>query len=297
MVGKPFIDALRDFISDMSFQEIPLERLVISPQNVRRELGDIADLKASIAKEGMLQPVLVRPSKEKGLYEVVVGRRRFEAAKQLGLKSIPAIVKELDDETARIESLVENIHRRSLSPMEEAEEIRRYWQKLGSLRRVAEVLGISHTYVAEKLHLLGLSPDVEGSIRIAGKPSKEDRETGKAVPAKHAAIIAKAISKAKSELSPTVQSEILKRVAPLTQADVRKVAAKLAEEADRIMPERIPSFIDEALRKPLKRVRGARLIIRLTWEDREALERAARKRRISIEKAVVEAIRLWLKSV
>ena len=129
-----------------------MERLSVSKCNVRRELEDISELKVSIEKEGILQPILVRPSREgKGFYEVVVGRKRFEAALQLGLTVIPAIVKDLSDDQARLKSLVENIQRQSLSPMEEAEEIQSYWEKLGSLRRISELLGISHTYVAENL--------------------------------------------------------------------------------------------------------------------------------------------------
>jgi ParB family chromosome partitioning protein len=283
----------------MSFQEIPLERLVVSPQNVRKELGDITDLKASIAKEGVLQPIIVRPSKEKeGFYEVVVGRRRFEAARQLGLKAIPAVVKELDDDQARLESLVENIQRQSLSPMEEASEIRSYWQKLGSLRKVAELLGISHTYVADKLDLLGLSPLVEEGIKIVRKASKEERAKGIAVPIKHAAIIAKAIAKAKSEIlsSPNIQAEILKRVAPLKQMDVKKVSRRLVEEAQAIRPEEIGSFIEKALAEPLKKIRGTRLVVKLSLEDKAALEEAIKRRGLSsLEEAVLEAIREWLK--
>lgn len=100
--------------------EIPLDRLEVSKFNVRREIGDISELVDSIKAVGVLQPIIVRPA-GKDRYEVIVGSRRFAAAQKAKLKTIPAIVKEMSDDEAIVESLVENIQRGDLGIEEIAE--------------------------------------------------------------------------------------------------------------------------------------------------------------------------------
>ena len=100
---------------------VEISKLFIGKVNVRKSPGDVGDLVDSIREKGVLEPVLARPIG--GRYELVVGSRRFEAAKIAGLKRVPAIVRPMTDEEAIIVSLVENIQRRDIEPEEEYDAI------------------------------------------------------------------------------------------------------------------------------------------------------------------------------
>lgn len=84
---------------------------------MRKSPGDVAELMQSIREKGILEPLLVRPVESR--YELIVGSRRFEAAKRLGLRTVPAVVRPMLDEDALIISLVENIQRKEVEPEEE----------------------------------------------------------------------------------------------------------------------------------------------------------------------------------
>lgn len=107
----------------MRLEEVPIERLTISPFNARRDVGDLTELKESIKAQGLLQPIMVRPVRER--LEVVVGQRRFLACKELGWKSIPAVIREMADTEALELSLSENVQIRSLDLIECGEAIER----------------------------------------------------------------------------------------------------------------------------------------------------------------------------
>ena len=129
---------------------IPIDRLYINGINVRKELGDISELENSIEHQGVLVPIIVRPGKERK-YAIVVGRRRYAAAKNVGLKTIPAIVKDLTDEEAFIESAVENIHRENLGPNDEAEMYQKAMVIWKTQAKVAKALDVSEREVRLKL--------------------------------------------------------------------------------------------------------------------------------------------------
>jgi ParB family chromosome partitioning protein len=109
--------------SEVLPQTLPLTQIVCSPSQPRRyfDSQSLSSLKESIAREGILQPILVRPSGEK--YELVVGERRYRAASELGLPEIPVTVRDLSDEQARQYALMENLQREDLNPVEETEGI------------------------------------------------------------------------------------------------------------------------------------------------------------------------------
>src|SRR5207244_11476943 len=97
--------------------EIATSRGVVGKSSVRRRPGDVIVLPRSIQEKGVLEPVLVRPVGYR--YELIIGSRRFEAAKAAGLKRIPAVVKKMSDEEAISVSLIENVQRRDLEREEE----------------------------------------------------------------------------------------------------------------------------------------------------------------------------------
>lgn len=99
-------------------QEITLDLIDLDPANVRRDLGELKELAASIEQQGVLQPVTVRATGD-GRYVPIMGNRRCAAAKMAGLSSVPAIVRQVDQVDQRIEAqMVENIHRKNLKPSE-----------------------------------------------------------------------------------------------------------------------------------------------------------------------------------
>lgn len=137
-------------------QQVPLAQLRASPYQPRLHMdeGAIAELAASIASKGVLQPILVRPA-DNG-YEIVAGERRFRAARQAGLVTVPAIVRELTDQETLEIAIVENLQREDLNAMEEA---RAYKQLLDfglTQEKVATAVSKSRSAVANTLRLLTL---------------------------------------------------------------------------------------------------------------------------------------------
>ena len=94
--------------------EVPTEELVPSPINVRRDVGDVSELADSIREQGVLEPLVVRPT-EDGKYEVIIGSRRLAASRIVGLSSVPVMVQDISDADAIVRSLVENLQRGDLS--------------------------------------------------------------------------------------------------------------------------------------------------------------------------------------
>ena len=111
------------------------------------------ELSASIREHGVLQPILVRPLGS-NRYQLVAGERRWRAAKEAGLATIPALVEELDDDTALEISIIENLQREDLSPLEEAAMYDRMVREHGySIRKLAEKLGKDKGYLENRLRL------------------------------------------------------------------------------------------------------------------------------------------------
>ena len=129
-----------------------------SPSN----LGELAN---SIRQKGLLQPIIVR-TKQDGYFEMVAGNRRLQACKGLGWRKIICHIAELDDKEAFEISLIENIHRKSLNPIEEGYAFRSYVKDLGwgGISDLASKIGKSVSYVDKRLKLLDLPPEIIESI-------------------------------------------------------------------------------------------------------------------------------------
>ena len=145
-------------------QQVPLAQLRASPFQPRLTMDEaaIAELSASIAAKGVLQPILVRPV-ESG-FEIVAGERRFRAARQAGLVTIPAVVRELTDQETLEIAIIENLQREDLNAMEEA---RAYKQLLDfglTQEKVAEAVSKSRSAIANTLRLLALPDDAQAAL-------------------------------------------------------------------------------------------------------------------------------------
>lgn len=130
--------------------------------------GDVGidDLASSIMEKGLLSPIVVRPLNS--YYEVVAGNRRFEACKKLKIKRIPCYVSEFDDREAYEVSLVENVQRKTLDPLEEALAFKKYVDEFGfgSISELARKIGKSHSYVSRKIGLLKLPKSVQEQLLV-----------------------------------------------------------------------------------------------------------------------------------
>jgi ParB family chromosome partitioning protein len=143
-----------------------VEVRMIRPPRValRTDSGPIKGLMLSIQDKGLLEPIIVRPMEDE--FEVVAGMRRFEACKKLGLRRIPAHIVELDDREAFEVSLLENIQRETLNPIEEARAFRNYVEEFGygGETELARRIGKSQEYVSRRIGLLSLPQRVQDEI-------------------------------------------------------------------------------------------------------------------------------------
>ena len=125
------------------------------------------DLAASIREHGVLQPVLVRPAAEPQRYQLVAGERRWRAARAAGLTEIPALIEELDDETALEIGIIENLQREDLSPLEEAMIYDRMTHDHGySVRKLAQKLGKDKGYIENRLRLAGAPTEIKQLVSL-----------------------------------------------------------------------------------------------------------------------------------
>jgi len=146
------------------------------------------ELKGSIKKHGMIQPIVVR--KMANGYEIVAGERRLKAAKEIGLKKIPAIIKSINNEKSLEIALVENIQREDLNPVEQANAFKRLVDEFNlTQQELAEATGKSRALVTNTIRLLKLNPEIQKNIsegKISFGHAKlllsiEDEEVQKAV--------------------------------------------------------------------------------------------------------------------
>jgi ParB family chromosome partitioning protein len=155
-------------------REIPIELIHRNPEQPRSHFGEdeLAELEASIREKGVLQPILVRPSRgQPGEYQIVAGERRWRAAQRAGLTAVPALVRELGDNQAFEIAIVENVQRTDLNPLEEAKA---YAALMGRMQytqdETAKVVGKSRSHVANTLRLAALPPGVQAHL-MAGRLS------------------------------------------------------------------------------------------------------------------------------
>jgi ParB family transcriptional regulator, chromosome partitioning protein len=153
--------------------ELPLGQIEPDPHQPRKELGDLTELKASIGSVGFAQPIVVRIVGFER-YQIIMGERRFTAAKELGLPRIPAIVRASLEEHQRLElQLVENLHRKDLNPLEEAESFRRLLEEFDlTQEELGRRLGRSQVSISETLRLLKLPETILKEYRTSDTVSK-----------------------------------------------------------------------------------------------------------------------------
>ena len=142
--------------------ELPVDLLYRNPNQPRTHIRDegIDELAQSIRAQGVIEPVVVRP-RAAGGYEIIAGERRWRAAQRVGLGSVPAVVRDVDDRQALAMALIENIQREDLNPLEEARALKGLLVEYAlTHEELAEAVGKSRTAVSNLLRLLNLAPGV-----------------------------------------------------------------------------------------------------------------------------------------
>jgi ParB/RepB/Spo0J family partition protein len=147
---------------------VPLDRVEPNPQNPRLAFDEatLAELAASIREHGVLQPILVRPLEE-NRFQLIAGERRWRASRIAGLSTIPALVEDIDDDTALEISIIENLQREDISPLDEAVMYDRMIKEHGySIRRLADKLGKDKGYVENRIRLADAPIEVRDLVSL-----------------------------------------------------------------------------------------------------------------------------------
>ncbi len=143
-------------------REMPVEMLRRGQYQPRRDMrqDSLEELADSIRRQGVIQPVVVRPV-EAGKYEIIAGERRWRAAQLAGLEAIPVVIRDVPDQAAIAMALIENIQREDLNPVEESRALLRLQDEFGlTQQQVADAVGKSRATVANLMRLSTLSGDV-----------------------------------------------------------------------------------------------------------------------------------------
>lgn len=245
-----FEDAAPSFESDTRIETLPLREIEPDPGQPRKTFDDetLAELSASIAEHGLLQPIAVRP-KPSGGYLIVAGERRWRASRMAGLTEVPVIVKDVSDEQAMEFALVENLQREDLDPVEEAAGIRELMTRCDlTQEQAARKLGKSRSALANSLRLLSLPETVlellkSGFITIG-----------------HAKVIL-------GLPTPELQEEAAQMIAD-NQLNVRQAEAlckKLAKPAKEPVAAPLPSALPVEVEESLKQALGSE--VRVAYHD------------------------------
>lgn len=276
--------------------QIPISALVFGTVNVRKQVGDISELRESIRRDGILQPILVRPLHD-GRYEVIAGKRRVTAAQELGMEFVPAVIQNLENGDALVASLIENIQRGNLDVEEEGEAYERLIQIYGSRQAVARRVNKSTRHIQEVLDALETlrmlrrvskaTGEAMPSVTTVTARSTQERGNNPVLPAYHAAELYAAWAAVRDEIPAEEQD---RKFADLA----RIIASHQQEKALRILREfklRPTAPLDEIISRALA---PTEVSTRLSLPEARRLEQVAEERGVQPGRVVEEAVRVYV---
>jgi len=166
-----YVEALASSAGSPIGRMVPIDQLEPNPNQPRQVMGDLSELMASIAEKGIIEPIVVRQRGRR--FQIVAGERRYQAAVQVGLREIPIVIREVDDNEIIEIALIENIQRKDLTPFEESEALHSLAERCGYTHEdMARRLGRSRTAITESLTLNNMPDDVKNLCRLADIHSK-----------------------------------------------------------------------------------------------------------------------------
>ena len=227
-------------------KNIAVGELVVSPLNVREDIGDIQSLADSIRDDGLLHPLTVRPYGDQ--YEIVAGRRRYEACKLIGMKIIPCnVAEDMDDRRAVLTSLKENMRRGDITAAEKKRGIERLLQMnggdtLANRRKIATSLNMTMAQVKEAIEVGEWAETLEPH-NIAVKAPRRGETLGKTiVPTSAAKILMKTLK----------QTKVRDALGELPKDERKKVEAEVIREAVALKGPKRKEFLKQFEKDPLR---------------------------------------------
>ncbi len=208
----------------METQELPINAIRVSNANVRRDLQagtedvGLRDLANSIRQNGLLSPITVKPLPG-GFYDLVIGQRRFLACRdELRWDTITATVRDdLDDASATVISLVENVQRADMAPIDKAKAFQNIFSQYGDYNRVAKETGISSQTIRRYLRLLGLAPSIQDKLTTTDGPAGIGT-----------------LSRLATNFAPEQQEKVLAQIGGLKQSLQEEIIRKSEGDPDKI---------------------------------------------------------------
>lgn len=244
-----------DSASNATLRNIPIDLIQPGKYQPRTDMHEtsLEELANSIKKQGVMQPIVLRPVSS-NRYEIIAGERRWRATQLAGLHAIPAIIKDVSDEAAIAMSLIENIQRENLNPIEEAMALKRLQDEFGlTQQEVAEAVGKSRATVTNLIRLIGLSPEVRRMVEHG------DLEMG------HARALLSLPDQQQSETARTVVGKGLS--VRQTESLVRRLLAGTGKTGNRSTVDPDIKSLEEDLSTRL----GAKVLIQHTAKGRGKL--------------------------
>jgi len=163
-LGRGLSSLIGDSGSKSKQSNLKIDDIMSNPYQPRKIFDDeqLNDLTNSIKERGIIQPIVVRPSKSQNeKFEIIAGERRWLAAKRANLDSVPVVILNVDDEKSLEFAIVENVQRQDLNPIEEAKGYQKLIDEFNyNQEKLSKFIGKSRSYIANSLRLLSLSPDV-----------------------------------------------------------------------------------------------------------------------------------------
>jgi len=212
-----FVELISSRPSGPTLRMISIKKIDPNPRQARSELGNIKELMASIRSKGVLEPILVKP--KQGRYEIIAGERRYIACKTIGLKEIPCIEMNVEDNEAMELTLIENLQRQDLDVFEESD----------GLRSLAENYGYSHSEISKKI---GKARSTITEIINVSKIPKELRDYCKETEITSRSVLIEIAKQKNKEDMYKLISEIKQR--DLRREDTRELSKQLKGKAKKM---------------------------------------------------------------
>lgn len=227
------------------FKIVQIKDIQKNPYQPRKEFSEekIQELAQSIKENGLIQPIIVRKSPVLG-YEILAGERRYRASIAAGLSEVPVIVKQLSDQDMMLHSIIENLQRENLNPIEEAKAYQSLIDKGFTHTEIAEKMGKSRPYITNLVRLLGLPKHILTEV-----------ESGKLSQA-HARLLIQLSSDKQDKLLNRIQTENL---------SVRQVE-QILQKTKKISKKEKNHFVKEE-EQTLKKILGLDVHIKLQKKD------------------------------
>ena len=256
-------------IAGLTFAELPVRSITPNAQQPRQVFDDeaLAELVHSIQEVGLMQPIVVRPTKGGG-YELVAGERRLRATKKAGFKTIPALIRETADDQMLRDALLENLHRAALTPLEEAAAYKQLLEDFGGTQdELATRLGRSRPQISNTLRLLNLPPAVQRRVAAGVISAGHARAL---LGLKDAGAIERLASRIVAEgLSVRTVEEIvsLGQDEKQTKPTAKKTVGKISAPGLKSMGDRLSDRLDTRVTVQVGKSRGKVIIEFATLED------------------------------